>query len=101
MSDVYPKDSTICRRISPLIDRRTFVKTSAAALPVAYLAVHIPVSYAEDPLTASQIEPGIPWQRKIRRVAQVNMTEHDPVVMDVEAWAAYMARLQVGRRLSV
>ena len=78
-----------------MINRRIFVKTSAAVLPAAYLAAHSPVSYAADPAPSS-LERGIPWQRKIRRVAQVNMTEHDPVVMDVEAWADYMARLQVG-----
>jgi hypothetical protein len=79
-----------------LINLRAFVKTSAVALPVAYLAAHSPVSYAEGPLAPAGMDPGIPWQRKIRRVAQVNMTEHDPAVMDVEAWADYMARLQVG-----
>ena len=84
-----------------MINRRTFVKTTAVALPVAYLAAHSHVSHAENPSPASPLgpsksEPGIAWQRKIRRVAQVNMTEHDPVVMDVEAWADYMARLQVG-----
>jgi hypothetical protein len=29
-------------------------------------------------------EPIVPWQRKIRRLGQTNMTEHDPVVLDVE-----------------
>ena len=81
-----------------MINRRTFVKTGAAALPAAYLAAHSPVSYGEDPLegAAAGLEPDIPWQRKVRRVAQVNMTEHDPAVMNVEEWADYMARLKVG-----
>jgi hypothetical protein len=35
------------------------------------------------------------WQRRIRRVGQLNMTEHDPVEMDVEAWADYWASLKV------
>ncbi len=39
--------------------------------------------------------PEIPWQRKIRRVGQTNMTEHDPVVLDVERWADYWASLKV------
>ena len=30
-----------------------------------------------------------PWQQKIRRVAQSNMTEHDPAVMNIEEWADY------------
>jgi hypothetical protein len=26
----------------------------------------------------------VPWQRRIRRAGQTNMTEHDPAVLDVE-----------------
>jgi hypothetical protein len=37
----------------------------------------------------------IPWQRKIRRIGQLNMTEHDPVSLDVTAWADYWASLKV------
>jgi hypothetical protein len=37
----------------------------------------------------------IPWARKIRRLGQLNMTEHDPVALDVEAWADYWASLKV------
>ena len=37
----------------------------------------------------------MPWQRKIRRVGQTNMTEHDPAVLDVEQWADYWASLKV------
>src|ERR1043166_8934457 len=40
-------------------------------------------------------DSSIPWQRKIRRVGQTNMTEHDPVVLDVEQWADYWASLKV------
>ena len=40
-------------------------------------------------------EPAVPWQRKIRRVGQTNMTEHDPAVLDVEQWADYWASLKV------
>jgi hypothetical protein len=39
--------------------------------------------------------PDVPWQRKIRRVGQLNMTEHDPVAMNVEEWADYWASLKV------
>ncbi len=31
----------------------------------------------------------IPWQEKIRRVGQTNMTEYDPAVMNVDQWADY------------
>jgi hypothetical protein len=40
-------------------------------------------------------EPEIPWQRKIRRLGQLNMTEHDPLVLDVEQWVDYWASLKV------
>src|SRR6185437_15535729 len=35
------------------------------------------------------------WQRRIRRVGQLNMTEHDPVEMNIEEWADYWASLKV------
>jgi len=53
----------------------------AAALPAAQTAA-----------TSPQV---VPWARKIRRLGQLNMTEHDPVVLDVEAWADYWASLKV------
>lgn len=31
----------------------------------------------------------VPWQQKIRRVGQTNLTEYDPAVMNVEEWADY------------
>lgn len=37
----------------------------------------------------------VPWARKIRRLGQLNMTEHDPIALDVEAWADYWASLKV------
>jgi len=37
----------------------------------------------------------LPWQRKIRRLGQLNMTEHDPVTLDVEQWADYWASMKV------
>jgi hypothetical protein len=43
--------------------------------------------------------PEVPWQRKIRRVGQLNMTEHDPVTLDVEQWADYWASLKVDATL--
>ncbi len=30
-----------------------------------------------------------PWQQRVRRVGQSNMTEHDPAVMNIEEWADY------------
>ena len=40
-------------------------------------------------------EPSVSWTQKIRRVGQTNMTEHDPVEMNVEQWADYWASLKV------
>src|ERR1017187_9290848 len=36
-----------------------------------------------------------PWHQRIRRVGQVNMTEHDVVDMNVEDWANYWAAAKV------
>src|SRR5690242_11997157 len=36
-----------------------------------------------------------PWQRRIRRLGQTNMTEHDPAVLDIEQWADYWASLKI------
>ena len=36
-----------------------------------------------------------PWQKHVRRVGQTNMTEHDPAVMNIDAWADYWHSAQV------
>ena len=60
------------------LNRRDFI-----VLPAATIANSL---FAAEPA---------PWQRKIRRVGQTNMTEHDPAVLDVEQWADYWASLKV------
>src|SRR3954470_16472574 len=55
----------------------------AAATPPAVRLVALPARVAA-PDAASQ-----PWQKHVRRVGQTNMTEHDPAVMDIDAWADY------------
>jgi hypothetical protein len=87
-----------------MLNRRTFLKTGAAALPLATsLRALDPV--AENAAAAeleSMVElvtlparlpardpSTVPWQEKIRRVGQSNMTEHDPAVMNIEEWADY------------
>ena len=37
----------------------------------------------------------VPWHQRIRRAGQVNITEHDPAVLNVEEWANYWASLKV------
>jgi hypothetical protein len=62
-----------------MVNRREAIAISGAALAGTMFAA----------------DAEIPWQRKIRRVGQLNMTEHDPVVLDVEQWADYWASLKV------
>jgi hypothetical protein len=64
------------------INRREFIAAPAALAGVL--------------MAAAQQEP---WQRKIRRLGQLNMTEHDPVVLNVEEWADYWASLKVDATL--
>jgi len=62
------------------MERREFIVLPAAAA-------------AAVPLMAAASD--VPWQRKIRRLGQTNMTEHDPAVLNVEEWADYWASLKV------
>lgn len=56
----------------------------------------VPAAVAATLMAAPQ---EIPWQRKIRRLGQLNMTEHDPVVLDVQQWADYWVSLKVDTTL--
>jgi len=91
-----------------MLNRRTFLKTGVASLPLAAAiqALHPDTTSGETiadvatsgpapkliplPARLAPIDPAtLPWQQKIRRVGQSNMTEHDPAVMNVEKWANY------------
>ena len=92
-----------------MLSRRKFLKTGlttgAAAIPLASVldAAQLPVHDAAMPapsIPAYQLvamparlpKPDAaaePWQSRVRRVGQTNMTEHDPAVMNVEEWADY------------
>jgi hypothetical protein len=89
-----------------MLNRRAFLKTSAAAIPAtaALSALDPGKSLAEEaaptakpnttglaalPERMAPVTATVSWQQKIRRVAQSNMTEHDPAVMSVEEWADY------------
>ena len=65
------------------MNRREFI-----SLPAAAMATSVFGSVAE-----------IPWQRKIRRLGQLNMTEHDPVALNVEEWADFWASMKVDATL--
>src|ERR1039457_6846667 len=98
-----------------MLNRRTFLKTSAGVIPMAaainaldpsstLLAEKTIVAPASGPapkLTPlpqrmPAIDPAAePWQQRIRRVGQSNMTEHDPAVMNIEKWADYWHSAEV------
>jgi hypothetical protein len=70
------------------INRREFVALSAAA------AVAGPL-FAQDSAHPGKVQSDLPWHQRVRRVGQLNMTEHDPAVLQVEEWAGYWASLKV------
>ena len=92
-----------------MLNRRTFLKTGVASLPLAAAIKALPedvvlagesiADVAGDgatpklvalPPRLAPIDPNtLPWQQNIRRVGQSNMTEHDPAVMNIEQWADY------------
>jgi hypothetical protein len=90
-----------------MLSRRSFLKsglvTGAAGLPLSSRlnALDAPLAIAardeEDKITLVELpsrmaapDPSAePWQKSVRRVGQTNMTEHDPAVMNIEAWADY------------
>ena len=89
-----------------MLNRRTFLKTGAAALPLATALCPASALSAEEVAVAAISNPAPkliplpprlalldpstqPWQQKVRRVGQSNMTEHDPAVMNIEEWADY------------
>jgi Hypothetical glycosyl hydrolase 6/Beta-galactosidase trimerisation domain len=57
-----------------------------------FLALPAAAALAE-PLMAAGSD--VPWQRRIRRLGQTNMTEHDPAVLNVQEWADYWASLKI------
>ena len=89
-----------------MLNRRVFLKsglTTGAALPLAATLNGFATEAAAEevvPASAAKLTSlpvrlaavdtaKEPWQMRIRRVAQTNMTERDPVGMDVEKWADY------------
>src|ERR1019366_3440240 len=94
-----------------MLNRRAFLKTglttgaaipltsalnalSPASPPAGEVGAAVPGRSAVMQSTLPARLPAVdlatePWQQRIRRVAQSNMTEHDPAVMNVEEWADY------------
>jgi hypothetical protein len=71
------------------LNRREFLVVPAAA--ALSTALPKPMAHAQ---TVSSGGMGT-WAKTVRRVGQLNMTEHDPVALDVDAWADYWASLKV------
>ena len=92
-----------------MLNRRNFLKTGAATLPLAAAIEALHSSARPSVRTIAEVAAGgatprliplpprlspidpatLPWQENIRRVGQSNMTEHDPAVMNIEEWADF------------
>ena len=93
-----------------MISRRNFIKSGltsgAAVVPLSSalrgLEAQTDAAGVDRGLTASggllvalperlpaRDPSSLPWQMRVRRVGQTNMTEHDPAVMNIEDWADY------------
>ena len=80
-----------------IFDRRRFLKTAAATVPLVRMGETLgltPSGVAESAVPGAEVD--VPWQKTLRRIGQTNITEHDPAVLDVEAWADYWASVKVG-----
>jgi hypothetical protein len=84
-----------------MMNRRDLLKAGVGAVPL--LAANVALSESArfhgastDGLPQLAAAASLPWPRQIRRAGQLNMTEHDPVSLDVEAWADYWANLKAG-----
>ncbi len=78
------------------MDRRTLLKLGAGLPLLSQLGLMDIIG--SQPVLAQtatpQSESSVPWQLRVRRIGQQNMTEHDPAVMNVEEWANYWASLK-------
>jgi hypothetical protein len=81
-----------------MMNRRELLIAGAAAMPLLARAPGFAVEPAPASSAPSVPSPAenLPWQRRLRRIGQLNMTEHDPVTLNIEEWADYWASLQVG-----
>jgi Hypothetical glycosyl hydrolase 6/Beta-galactosidase trimerisation domain len=77
-----------------IMNRRFFLKSAAAAMPLARVVDSLALSQSAAPLNG--VPADLPWQQTLRRIGQTNFTEHDPAVLDIEGWADYWAGAKVG-----
>jgi hypothetical protein len=71
------------------LGRRDFLRNAALAGSALTLVS------AEAADAAPDLTQDVPWHQTVRRVGQVNMTEHDVADMNVEEWADYWAAAKV------
>jgi hypothetical protein len=81
-----------------MLNRREVLKAGLAVPLLAGAGGLVePALAMPDGRFAPASEAGGPaWPRQLGRIGQLNMTEHDPVSLDIEAWADYWAGLKVG-----
>lgn len=70
------------------LNRRDFMALSASAAATALLPDTSLFAMGQS------THSGKPWHQRIRRASQVNITEHDPAVLNVEEWADYFHSLK-------
>ncbi len=82
-----------------MFNRRVFLKTWIAALPLARVgetfgltAAGTVGSVVSGAVPPSAIE--VPWQQRIRRIGDLDQTEHDVVALDIDAFADYWAKIK-------
>jgi len=87
------------------MNRRELLKAGVSALPMisrfGILGTETNIAASEPGgdhvgviAPAVGVDAEVGWQRRVRRIGQLNMTEHDPVALDVEAWADYWAAVK-------
>ena len=94
-----------------MMNRRELLKAGVGAVPLLSTAPILAaapgfaiepahVATGQDSPAPSQPAPSnienLPWQRRLGRIGQLNMTEHDPVTLNIDEWADYWASVKVG-----
>lgn len=81
-----------------MLNRRDVLK-AGLALPLVEAAnglIEPAVAMPDGRMAPASEAAGPSWPKKLGRVGQLNMTEHDPVSLDIESWADYWSGLKVG-----
>ncbi|HTW79689.1 MAG TPA: hypothetical protein VME23_09125 [Terracidiphilus sp.] len=81
-----------------MLNRREVLKAGIAVplLAGAGGLVEPAMAMPDGSLAPASEVAGPTWPKQLGRIGQLNMTEHDAVCMDIEAWADYWAGLKVG-----